>query len=214
VTPWKRPLLTLQKMVIKLTVEVTGAILAGGTSRRMGRDKTLLPVGDRALLARVYSVAEEIFPRLIILSSYHSPIEGMRAPIVKDVFPRKGAITGIVSALLYAETPYVFVLASDMPFIKREAIEYIMAAMSGEDVVVPKTAEGYEPLHALYNRSCISPFLSAIERGRMKISDLFPLLSVKAVEGKDIFLSHGVSTFMNVNTEEDLSRARSLIGRD
>ena len=193
-------------------MEVTCAILAGGKSKRMGRDKALIPVGDRALLSRVYAVAEEVFTDILVLSNLHTHLDKVRGPIVKDVIPRQGPMIGIVSALLYARTPYVFVLACDMPFLRKEAIEYVLTAARGEDIVIPKTEKGFEPLHALYNRSCISPLLSAIERGRMKIPDIFPLLSVKVVEGKEVFASQGLSIFTNINTEEDLSRAQSLIG--
>jgi molybdopterin-guanine dinucleotide biosynthesis protein A len=193
-------------------MDVTCAILAGGKSRRMGRDKALIPVGDRALLSRVYAVAEEVFTDILVLSNLHTHLDKVRGPIVKDVIPRQGPMIGIVSALLYARTPYVFVLACDMPFLRKEAIEYVLTAARGEDIVIPKTEKGFEPLHALYNRSCISPLLSAIERGRMKIPDIFPLLSVKVVEGKEVFASQGLSIFTNINTEEDLSRAQSLIG--
>jgi molybdenum cofactor guanylyltransferase len=193
-------------------MDVTCAILAGGKSRRMGRDKALIPVGDRALLSRVYAVAEEVFSDILVLSNLHTHLDKVRAPIVKDVIPRQGPMIGIVSALLYARTPYVFILACDMPFLRKEAIEYVLTAAHGEDIVIPKTEKGLEPLHALYNRSCISPLLSAIERGRMKIPDIFPLLSVKVVEGKEVFASQGLSIFTNINTEEDLSRAQSLIG--
>ena len=178
----------------------------------MGRDKALIPVGDRALLSRVYAVAEEVFTDILVLSNLHTHLDKVRAPIVKDVIPRQGPMIGIVSALLYARTPYVFVLACDMPFLRKDAIEYVLTAARGEDIVIPKTEKGFEPLHALYNRSCISPLLSAIERGRMKIPDIFPLLSVKVVEGKEVFASQGLSIFTNINTEEDLSRAQSLIG--
>ena len=193
-------------------MEVTCAILAGGKSKRMGRDKALIPVGDRALLSRVYAVAEEVFTDIFVLSNLHTHLDKVRGPIVKDVIPRQGPMIGIVSALLYARTTYVFVLACDMPFLRKEAIEYVLTAARGEDIVIPKTEKGFEPLHALYNRSCISPLLSAIERGRMKIPDIFPLLSVKVVEGKEVFASQGLSIFTNINTEEDLSRAQSLIG--
>ena len=193
-------------------MEVTCAILAGGKSKRMGRDKALIPVGDRALLSRVYAVAEEVFSDILVLSNLHTHLDKVRGPIVKDVIPRQGPMIGIVSALLYARTTYVFVLACDMPFLRKDAIEYVLTAAHGEDIVIPKTEKGFEPLHALYNRSCISPLLSAIERGRMKIPDIFPLLSVKVVEGKEVFASQGLSIFTNINTEEDLSRAQSLIG--
>lgn len=177
----------------------------------MGRDKALVPVGDTALLVRVYRVVAEVFPRVIILSNHHTRLDGVAAPILHDALLFRGVLAGITSALLYVETPYIFVIACDMPFATEEAIRYLIGQTRGEDIIIPKTEAGYEPLHAIYNRSCISPMLSALERGRMKITSLFPLLTVKAVDDKESFRNHGVSVFTNVNTEEDLSRASNLI---
>jgi molybdenum cofactor guanylyltransferase len=194
-------------------MDVTGAILAGGKSTRMGRDKALIPVGETTLLAHVYDVARSVFRRIILVSSYHTSAPGIDADVIGDIYPRPGPLTGIASALLYADTPYVFVLACDMPFLKKEAIEYVVGAARGEDIVVPRIKEGYEPLHALYKRSCLSPLLTSVERGRMKIYEIFPLVTTRVIENDALFFSRGVSIFTNVNTEEDLSRARSLVGK-
>ena len=70
---------------------------------------------------------------------------------------------GIASALLYATTDYVFVVGCDMPFIRKETITYMVDQAHGEDIVIPRTDAGYEPLHAVYNRSCLPHMLRAID---------------------------------------------------
>jgi molybdopterin-guanine dinucleotide biosynthesis protein A len=89
----------------------------------------------------------------------------------------------------------------------------------GEDIVVPWTKAGFEPLHALYNRSCLPHMLRAIGLNRLKISALFPGLSVRVVGepsgpsgSSPLFVNKGVSIFTNINTEEDLAFAESRIG--
>jgi molybdenum cofactor guanylyltransferase len=192
-------------------MDVTCAILAGGRSRRMGRDKATLRIHDRALIQGAYDKARKMFDDIIIISSRHTHIAGVDAPILKDVVPQEGPLTGIVSALLYSSHPYVCVLACDMPFVSPRAILHMMNEVHGEDVVIPKTSKGYEPLHALYNRSCISYMLKHIERGRMKVSDLFPYLVVRELGEHPDFFSNGNASFTNINTEGDLSLAERSV---
>jgi molybdopterin-guanine dinucleotide biosynthesis protein A len=192
-------------------MDVTCAILAGGKSRRMGRDKATLKLGDRFLINHAYDIARKVFGRVIILSSRHSHFPGIDAPVLPDVLPPSAPIVGIVSALLHASTPYVFVVACDMPNLSEEAFQYMLGeAHGGEDVIVPRTQFGFEPLHALYNRSCISCFLTAIRKNRLKIPDTFCYLSVRELECHPSFQHKGHPVFTNINTKEDLSIIREI----
>jgi molybdenum cofactor guanylyltransferase len=192
-------------------MEATCAILAGGKSRRMGRDKAMIQVGEKSLVTRTFEIAKKVFAEIMIVSSVHHTIPGVDARIVRDVVPIPGSLTGVVSALLWAETPYVFVLGCDMPFLTEEAIRHVLNENRGESIVIPRTEAGFEPMHALYHRCCISPMLTAIEQGRMKIGDLLPYFCVRTVPSTPLFLNQGVSVFMNVNTREDLTRAKRVL---
>jgi len=189
----------------------------------MGRDKATVIFKGRPLIAYVYDLIKHLFPNIMVLSSQHSTFEGVDAPIVKDFVPIKGSIIGITSALLAATTDYVFVVGCDMPFIRTDTIRYMVEHAHGEDIIVPWTKAGYEPLHALYNRSCLPHMLRAIGQNQLKISALFPTLSVRVVSessalcgpsgpsGPSLFVNKGVSIFTNINTEEDLTLAESRI---
>jgi molybdopterin-guanine dinucleotide biosynthesis protein A len=192
-------------------MEMTGAILAGGRSRRMGRDKATLPFRNKPLIAYVHEIVKQVLTEVFVISKHHAAIEGIESPILKDITPREGSLVGVASALLYATSDYVFVFGGDMPFLRKEAIIHMMNQVHGEDIVIPRTDAGYEPLHAVYRRSCLSHMLRAIDRDRIKITDLLPFLSVKVIEEPALFLNKGVSIFTNVNTEEDLLLAERLI---
>lgn len=186
---------------------ITCAILAGGLSRRMGKDKATLDFGDGSLIDGIYRRARTVFDKVIIVSSHHRSIRRVDAPVVGDVLPVKGSMVGIVSALLHAETPYVFVLACDMPLASEESMSAVIEAWEGEDIVIPKTNAGIEPLHALYGRSCISYMLNFIQQGRLKIRDMFPYVTVKIMENHPAFSADGHLVFLNVNTELELEKA-------
>ena len=179
----------------------------------MGRDKATVLLDGKPLIAHVFDVAKRVFTDIMVVSSLHTAVDGIKARVVKDILPLPGSLTGIVSALIASDTDYVFVLGGDMPFITAEAMRYVVEAAAGEDIIIPQTEGGLEPMHALYRRSCISPMLAALGRGHMKITGLLALLQVLVLPPDPVFFNRGVSVFMNINTEEDLRRAERLIRR-
>jgi molybdopterin-guanine dinucleotide biosynthesis protein A len=113
---------------------------------------------------------------------------------------------GIVSALLYSQNPYVFILACDLPLITQRSVEFILSEAQGQDLVIAKTRGGYEPLYALYNKSCIPSLFRLIERNRLKVTEVFPYLTMKVLPGENpCFMNKGHSVFINVNAMEDLT---------
>jgi ribosomal-protein-alanine acetyltransferase len=185
-------------------MDITCAILAGGESRRMGRDKATLTLGPRPLIRYVYETARRVFEKIIIISSRHERFEGIDAPVLPDVLPVKGAMVGILSALTHASTQYVCVLGCDMPNVSEEALLYMSREVHGEDIIIPRAPLGYEALHAIYNKSCISHFLAAVEAKKLKVCDLFPSLVVRELGEHPAFTHKGRSVFTNINSESDL----------
>ena len=179
-------------------MNITCAILAGGQSKRMGRDKATIDVGEAALIGHVLARVQPIFDEVFVVSSNHKSMRGVEVPIHPDVLPQKGPLVGLVSALFYSRTPYVFVVACDMPFLDQNLIRSMIDEIHGEDIIIPKTAVGYEALHAIYNRSCLSPMLRLIDGGRFRVRDIFPFVTVQT------FAVDTISVFTNVNTQKDL----------
>ncbi|OPY72821.1 MAG: putative molybdenum cofactor guanylyltransferase [Syntrophorhabdus sp. PtaU1.Bin058] len=194
-------------MIKVCMVDVISAILAGGRNTRMGRDKATLVLDSELLIQRVYGVVQRVFNTVVVVSNNHDALPGMDVPIIRDVVAAQSPMAGIVSALMYTGADYVFALACDMPFLSGEAIQYMLDNISGEDIIIPKTEKGYEPLHAIYGRSCISYMLTLLERGKYKIRDILPYLSIKAVKEAPPFFCNGISVFTNVNTEEEFKKA-------
>lgn len=189
---------------------MTCAILAGGQSKRMGKDKATMDINRKALINLVYDKAKEVFQNIIIISNNHKAIEGIEAPIVPDIIPARSPSVGIASALLYANTPYVFILACDMPFISVEAIKYMVNEVNGEDIIIPRTKLGLEPLHAIYNRSCMAPLFRLIEQNKFKVRDLLPFVRVRELGWEPCFIKDGASVFTNINTMNDLEMVEGL----
>jgi molybdenum cofactor guanylyltransferase len=191
-------------------MDVTCAILAGGKSTRMGKDKATIEVFNKPLIQQVYEKAHHVFRKILIVSSVHEQFFGIEAPIVKDILPVRSSIVGIASALLSANTPYVFVLGCDMPFVTTQSIEHVLKEINREDIIIPRTRYGWEALHAVYNRSCLSIMLTRIGLQRLKVTDILPFFSVREVEEHPAFINKELSVFTNINVEEDLPLVQHL----
>jgi molybdenum cofactor guanylyltransferase len=191
-------------------MKMTCAILAGGKSTRMGKDKATIKIGGRPLIHIVYERVKEVFDDVIIISRFHDSIEGINTPVLKDVVPFGNTMTGIVSALLYSQTPYTFVVACDMPFLSTEAFKYMVNEATGEDIIIPKTQWGFEPLHAIYNRSCMGHLFRLIEQNKFKITGALPFVSVKELGEQPCFFRNNSSVFTNINTMKDLSMVEAV----
>lgn len=183
------------------------AILAGGRSTRMGRDKATAAFGGATLVTQVYERVREVFSDIIVVSSLHEAIEGVEAPVVKDLFPVQSPIVGIATALVHSGKPRVFVVACDMPFLSVEAIRCVVAEAGSEEITIPMTGGYYQPLHAIYSRSCLPHLLRLIGLNRLKVAGILPYVAVKALEDRPCFYREdGSLVFSNINTREELAR--------
>ncbi len=172
----------------------------------MGQDKATLLFDGAMLTERVYETARRVFEKVFIVSSQHRRFDGMDVPLVGDCLPFPSPLVGIASALMFAGTEYVFVLGCDMPYIREEGLLCIVNKAGGEDVIIPRTPEGLEPLHAMYGRACLAPALYLLEHGRFRIMDLFAYVKVKELAPDPSFRNRGLSVFTNINNRGDLDR--------
>lgn len=125
------------------------AILAGGASSRMGREKALLEFEGQPLVARVRAALEPLFPQIVIVTASEAVAAAAGLPAIQDSRSNRGPLGGIHAALTHFGQP-VFVVACDMPFLDNEFIEFITGEYGGENVLVPLGANGPEHLHAVY----------------------------------------------------------------
>jgi molybdopterin-guanine dinucleotide biosynthesis protein A len=128
-----------------------------------------------------------------------------------DVKSGYGALGGLYTGLKVARTSRIFMVACDMPFLRVEAIDLMLDMINNADVIVPKVEGHFEPLHAIYSRSCLPPIEELMERGDLKILNIFPKVIVKEVEEERLrSIEPELRFLMNVNTISQLERARLL----
>ena len=193
--------------------KVSGVILAGGESTRLGFDKSLVPFRGAPLIARVVETIRPAVEECIVVTNYAAKFAGVLGGVrfVRDAVPQRGSLVGIYSGLLAARCDRALVVACDMPFLNVRLLRHL-AALSGEcDVVIPRHGDALEPLHALYGRSCIAPIARTLQRGNVTIISFFPEVKVCYVEEPVLneLDPEGLS-FVNINTPRDWERAQAL----
>lgn len=188
---------------------ITGFVLAGGDSTRMGSDKAFLQLGSETLLARAMRLAGAVTAEARIVGS--AARFGRYGAVVEDIFPKRGPLGGIHAALSSSATDMNLVLAVDLPFVELDFLKYLIARACACDAVVtvPHASGGWQPLCAVYRRAFAKTAEAALMQGKNKIDALF--VSVKTeVIGEDELTGAGFSSamFRNLNTPEDWERAR------
>jgi molybdenum cofactor guanylyltransferase len=196
-------------------VRVTGVIQAGGKSMRMGgRPKALLELGGRRIIERVLDAVAPVVDAVLIVTNTPELYDFLRLPMVGDAYPDHGSLGGIFTGLAAATGEVAFTVACDMPFIHREVARMVVDRAAEGDVVIPRVGEQLETMHATYAKACLPHIEARLLERRLKIVGFFE--SVRVVEiGEAEVARHRAPdvAFLNVNTPEELARARALAAR-
>lgn len=193
--------------------DVTGVLLAGGKSRRMGTDKRALAVGQRTLLERSCSVLCGMFRQVcMVIAQDSQPVE-VHVPVMCDLIPSCGSLGGLYTGLHEATTPYIFLAACDMPFIRTDLVRHMVNQKDDADVVLAYWNGRPQPTHAVYSRNCLPVVEELIRKGDLKIHKLIATsaLRVRLITEDEVRkIDPEGRSFLNVNTPSDLDLARLL----
>jgi len=194
-------------------VRVTGVVQAGGKSTRMGgAPKALVELGGRRLIERVVGVVREVVDDVLIVTNTPDLYRFLDVPMVPDVFVDHGSLGGIYSGLAAASGDAAFTVACDMPFL-HPAVARLVVERAGEaDVVIPRAADQLQTMHAVYGKGCLPHMQARLRAGRLKIVGFFDDVRVLEVSEAEV-MRHAdpALVFMNLNTPEELERARAMI---
>ncbi len=193
---------------------LTVCIQAGGQSSRMGEDKALKPFLGRPLIQRVVERLAPIADEIIVTTNNPDDYRFLNLRLFPDLKPGRGALGGLYTAIASALHSTVAVAACDMPFANAVLFEAMSRLLVEEDadVVIPKSDEGYEPIHAVYRRdTCLPAIEAAIAADQWKVIAWFPQVKVRVLTPEEI-KQHDPSglAFWNVNTPEEFSKAEEL----
>ena len=134
--------------------DITGIILAGGKSSRMGENKALMKIGNRLVIEKLTDLMTSLFQNVIIIANDSAPYNFLQLPIYSDIFPNKGPLTGIHTGLTYSKTHENFIIPCDTPLLTPEIIRYIANFKTNKPITIPK-CDGYiQQLIGRYRKEC------------------------------------------------------------
>ncbi len=194
-------------------LNVTGFVLAGGASRRMGRDKALLSLGGETILLRQIRTLRAACRGVVVIGSPER-YAGLPRPVIPDDLPNRGPLGGIYTGLRHTRTEFNLFLGCDLPFMPSRFLRFLaaLALETGADVTVPQTPDArLQTLCAAYRRRGLGAVRSSLASGENMIRGVFPRLRCRIVKWPEIARA-GFSRriFDNMNTPEDYERAKRM----
>lgn len=183
---------------------VSAVILAGGESRRMGSDKSLLPWHGGRFIEHIHRLLDELFDEVIIVTNSPGLYDSIPCRKEPDIYYKQGSLAGIHSGLCHARNERIFVVACDMPFLSEEVIRALCVYDRQAEVVIPRGERGLEPLHACYAKSCLPAIEAVLDAGKKRIVGFFPQVTVAEMTPAEVReIDPAGLSFRNINTPEE-----------
>ncbi len=187
--------------------DCTALILAGGDSRRMGQDKASLVLQGKTLLEHVAATMQPLFSKVIV--SVRQPRAGVELPQVYDEVEASGPLAGLAAGLAQAETPWVFAVACDMPFITPALVQGLAALREQHQAVVPVVDGHLQPLAAFYATSALATLRASLAGDDKSFRGALQKLDVRYVSEAELLqMDPQLRSFFDLDTPQDLDAAQ------
>ncbi len=188
---------------------ITGVILAGGKSSRMGTDKGVLELNGKKIIEHIIFSIQPIVDEIIIISNTNN-YDYLGLKVYNDIIKDRGPLAGIHTALTYTSTEKNLIVSCDTPFINSELLSYLVDNAGRCEVAIPIHKGNTEPLCAIYSKKCVDRFEELISKNVLKMHNVFHHFITK-----EIFISEKQSfydpkLFVNINTPEELDKQKEV----
>src|SRR6185369_4977755 len=188
---------------------VTGVILAGGKSTRMGSDKALLPYRGGRFIEAIYRLFADIFGEVILVTNTPGQYDFLPCRKVQDILKGMGVLAGIHSGLYHSSNPVIFTVACDMPYLVEGLIRHMASRADAGGVLIPEGPDGLEPLHAVYGKGCLAAIETTLLSGQRRIISFFDRTNVNRMNLEQVAIyDPAFVSFININTPTDYYELR------
>jgi molybdopterin-guanine dinucleotide biosynthesis protein A len=190
---------------------VTGVILAGGRSSRMGSNKALLPYRGGRFIEVISRQLAELFREVIVVTNHPDQYAFVPFRKVSDTFPGMGPLAGIHAGLAASSGDAAFVVACDMPYLNPLLIRRLVRNAGSGRVVIPESPHGPEPLHAVYGKECLDEIQVSLAAGETRIRSFFGRSSVLTIPASEVArYDPDFRSFCNINTPQEYFTMRNV----
>lgn len=186
---------------------ITGIILAGGESTRMGKNKAFVEINGVQVIDRTVALFKEIFDDVLLVTNTPLDYLDLKVRAVTDLIPGKGSLGGIYTGLFFSSSPHAFFVGCDMPFLDKRVIQYFLSLAETADIVVQRTKDYWQPLHAVYSRNLLKPIERLLQKGELKIIKAYRGMKMREVTREEVqALDPDLYSLANFNTPEELRK--------
>ncbi len=194
---------------------VTAVVLAGGMSRRLGRNKAVEFFDGETLIRRAIGRLRQVAGNIMVVANDEERITELNLPddvtAVIDEYPGKGPLAGIYTGLKASSTEWNVFCACDMPFLNPRLYRALLSKRDSHAAVVPIVDGRPEPVHAAYSRACLGPIGEKLAADDLKIAGFFKDVSVRYFTEDEVrAIDPDLLSFFNINTQQDLETAVGL----
>lgn len=177
-----------------------------------GNSKAFIKLNSKTVIETVISNLSKVVSEIIISANIPEDYRQFGFSVVKDEIPQQGPLGGILAGLKASSSDTNIVVACDMPFLNIPLLNFLTTQTKDNDVVIPVVDGKMEPLHAVYSKRCIGPIEEQFKENDFKVISFFKNVKVDYVE-EDIIKTFDPEklSFFNLNTAEDVERAREIL---
>lgn len=178
-----------------------------------GVNKAFIKIDKAALIERVINILKPVFKDMVIVSKDAAAFKGLGPRVIEDLLDAQSPLSGIHAGLSRLSADHAFCVGCDTPFLKKEVVDILLAAVEPDaDVIVPDSGVYYQPLCAVYSKRCVPIIEAQLNNGDMKVDHLFEKMNVKTVS-YDTFktVDPELISFFNINAPADLDWAEKYI---
>jgi len=192
----------------------SAVVLAGGLNTRMGgRNKALLDLGGRPVLAWLLESLRKNFTAIWLVTREPEVYKKWPVRVATDIYSARSSLTGIHAGLSKAHTPHIFAIACDTPFLQPQLTQLLVDQISAkQEAVVPFYDGHFQPLCAVYAKTCLPVVEKQLDAKQYKIIDFFDQLRIKKIDEKTLHQADPLlRSFLNINTPEMYQTCRQLL---
>jgi len=193
---------------------ITGVLLAGGKSRRMGNDKRIIIFKGESLFQRALGVLVQVFQEVIVvLGKEEFSFDEGNVRVVHDIIPNRAAAGGLYTGLSYATNSRIFVVACDMPFLNQNVIRYMASLSENFDITLAELPQGIQTMHGIYSKQCLFTLENMVKKENLRLQEILKdsSLTLRKVEESEILpFDSQLLSFMNLNSPADLELAQKI----
>ena len=204
--------------------DITGIILSGGKSTRMGQDKSFLKFGNQTVIEHISELMKSIFKDVIIITNDPEKYKSLGLKCYEDILKGIGPLGGIHSGLTHSENELNFIISCDIPFITNDVIEFIINQKKDNDIVVTRADGFIQQLCGLYRKRLLPKINEMISESienetrnvdqnkrKCKVLSLIDRVDTKIIDIEKEFLNYKPGTFFNMNKPDEYDLAIKIL---